>query len=119
MVCLPKSQGGLGVIDLKVMNLALLGKWLWRLENGSGHWQDIIRMKYLNNKTLSQVTAKAGDSFFWKGVLEVKDAFFSCCKRVLGDGSRIRFWEDLWIGDVSFAVKYARLYNLEIGRAHV
>ena len=28
VVCLPKSQGGLEVLDLKSMNLALLGKWL-------------------------------------------------------------------------------------------
>lgn len=91
MVCLPKSQGGLGVLDLKSMNLALLDKWLWRLENGEGRWQDIIRKKYLNKKTLSQISAKVGDSCFRKGLMDVKDVFLSCCKRKLGDGARTRF----------------------------
>lgn len=38
MVCLPKDQGGLGILDLGDMNSALLGKWLWRLENEDGQW---------------------------------------------------------------------------------
>lgn len=64
VVCLPKSQGGLGVLHLKTMNLALLGKWLWRLENSEGHWQDIIRKKYLSKNTLTQAKSKVGDSYF-------------------------------------------------------
>lgn len=42
----------------------------------------------------------------------MKDAFLFCCKRKLGDGTRTRFWEDLWLGNVPFAVKYARLFDL-------
>ena len=37
-VCMPKDQGGLGVIDLEKMNIALLGKWIWKLENEEGIW---------------------------------------------------------------------------------
>lgn len=64
MVCLPKDQGGLGVLNLKTMNVALLGKWLWKLENEQGLWQEILRKKYLKNSTLSQVEFKTGDSYF-------------------------------------------------------
>jgi hypothetical protein len=39
MVCSPRGQGGLGVLDLhKTMNEALLAKWLWKLENTNGLW---------------------------------------------------------------------------------
>lgn len=27
-VCMPKDRGGLGVVDLDVMNICFLGKWL-------------------------------------------------------------------------------------------
>jgi hypothetical protein len=30
LVCRPKKLGGLGVIDLKIMNQALLLKWYWQ-----------------------------------------------------------------------------------------
>ena len=29
--CLPKSQGGLGVRDLELFNMALPGKWRWNM----------------------------------------------------------------------------------------
>eukprot|EP00268_Persea_americana_P014029 TRINITY_DN16210_c0_g1_i2.p1 TRINITY_DN16210_c0_g1~~TRINITY_DN16210_c0_g1_i2.p1 ORF type:complete len:280 (+),score=35.24 TRINITY_DN16210_c0_g1_i2:349-1188(+) len=34
-ICKPKDEGGLGIRPLKKMNQALLGKWLWRIEDGS------------------------------------------------------------------------------------
>jgi hypothetical protein len=39
MVCTPKNQGCLEVLDLNCMNSALLSKWLWKIENSNGLWQ--------------------------------------------------------------------------------
>ena len=60
-VCQPKELGGLGVVDLKVMNMCLLSKWLWRIENEEGVWQTLIRKKYIR-KTLSACERKPGQS---------------------------------------------------------
>jgi len=30
-VCEPRDVGGLGIVDIRNFNLALLGKWIWRL----------------------------------------------------------------------------------------
>jgi hypothetical protein len=38
--------------------------------------EEILHNKYLNDKILSQVTAKLSDSQFWKGLMRVKDVFF-------------------------------------------
>lgn len=46
-ICSPKDQGGLGILDLRCMNISLLTKWLWKLENGEGMWQTIIKEKYM------------------------------------------------------------------------
>jgi hypothetical protein len=61
-VCLPKSQGGLGILNLDLMTISLLSKWLWKLFNKDGMWQQILRKKYLSSKTLGQVEVKPGDS---------------------------------------------------------
>ncbi|GAU42324.1 hypothetical protein TSUD_25500 [Trifolium subterraneum] len=43
----PKTEGGLGIRDLRYVNLALLGKWRWRLlDVGQGIWRDIILVRY-------------------------------------------------------------------------
>jgi hypothetical protein len=77
-----------------------------------GVWQQLLRNKYLINKTLSQVEAKPTDSPFWKGLMRVKDDFFSKGRFVTGDGSTVRFWEDVWLGDTPLSQQYSSLYNI-------
>jgi len=62
VVCTPKDQGGLGVLNLGVHNKCLLSKWLFKLINGDGVWQKLLKNKYLRDKTLSQVQYMPGDS---------------------------------------------------------
>ena len=66
VVCSPKGWGGLGVKDLGCMNIALLCKWLWRLETSDGMWQNFMYRKYDGNKTLSGVEYNNGDSCLGK-----------------------------------------------------
>jgi hypothetical protein len=62
----PKCLGGLGILDLKLQNECLLSKWFFKLLNENGLWQDLIKKKYLYNKSITQVTRKPGDSFLVK-----------------------------------------------------
>lgn len=93
-VCILKDLGGFGVLDLELMNTSLLCKWLWKLENSEGEWQDILRKKYLQKQTLSQATQAKGTSQFWSGLMAVKNIFYSHCTRVVGSGKSTRFWKD-------------------------
>jgi hypothetical protein len=48
-VCMPKEQGGLGITNTKIMNIALMVKWIWRLfseDPNSSLWHQINRAKY-------------------------------------------------------------------------
>jgi hypothetical protein len=62
IICRPKDQGGLGIEVLEIKNRCLLSKWLDKLINQEGVWQELLHNKYLNNKTLSQVTVQPQDS---------------------------------------------------------
>lgn len=46
-ICQPKKNEGLGIRPLKIVNQALLGKWLSRIgEENNGLWRQIIMTKY-------------------------------------------------------------------------
>lgn len=42
-VCLPKDCGGLGILDMTSMNISLLCKWLWKLENEFELWHNLLQ----------------------------------------------------------------------------
>lgn len=110
--CLPKSEGGLGFRDLESFNLALLGKWRWRLL----HEKESLWCKVL--------LAKYGDEPSTKFSIWWKDLLLSCvgpesggwfenglCWRI-GDGYDTWFWEENWHGKGCFRDSFAGLYAI-------
>jgi hypothetical protein len=65
IICRPKEQGGVGILDLEKQNKSLLSKWLFILINKDGAWQQLIRNKYLRDRSITQVTKRPDDSQFW------------------------------------------------------
>jgi hypothetical protein len=43
IICRPKEQGGLGILDLDIQNKCLLSKWLYKLMNEDGVWQQLLQ----------------------------------------------------------------------------
>ena len=112
VVCQPKSQGGLGLLNIDVMNQALLAKWLWKLESGSGLWQTIIKKKYIPEGCVSAIRHRPGNSQFWSGIMGIKNTFYRYCKKKIGNGENTRFWEDWWVDTKPLCKNYTRLYGL-------
>ena len=66
-VCKPREVGGLDIIDLKFFNLALLGKWIWRLDsNKGGLWKEILISKYGGWRSLREEGKSCRSSLWWK-----------------------------------------------------
>jgi hypothetical protein len=112
IICRSKDQGGLGIEVLDIKNICLLSKWLFKLLNEQGMWQELLHNKYLHNKMLSQVQVKPTDSPFWQGIRNGRDEFFQRGYFKIGDGQNVRFWEDPWLGKVSLADQYPSLYAI-------
>jgi hypothetical protein len=102
----------MGIIDLDIQNKCLLSKWIIKLINEDGLWQQLLKNKYLKGRTLSQVDRKKGDSQFWSGLMEVKNLVLERGRFNVQDGTQTRFWEDLWLGKEPLMKKYPALYNI-------
>ncbi|KAL6316817.1 hypothetical protein AAG906_021117 [Vitis piasezkii] len=87
VVSRPKELGGLGFGKTSMRNIALLGKWLWRFpRERSGLWHKVIASIYGTHPN------------GWDANMVVRwsHRFFPFVRLVVGNGERIRFWEDLW-----------------------
>jgi hypothetical protein len=98
------------VLELK--NKSLLCKWLFKILNEDGVWQELLTNRYLHSKSLSQVTSQPSDSPFWKCIMEVKEEFFARGSFIVGNGESVRFWEDIWLGDRPLSAQYPSLFNI-------
>ena len=99
-------------MNLEIQNVSLLSKWLYKLVNEDGVWQDLLRKKYLKNKTIGEAHWKPGDSHFWSGLMKAKDRFLDLSIFNIHNGSQTRFWEDKWLGNFTLKEKYPSLYNI-------
>jgi len=87
----------LGVKDLKKMNISLLCKWWWKLENEDGLWQQIVKHKYMQNKSIHEVCHKLNDSPIWAYLLKVRDIYLQGRSISIKNGELTRFWLDPWV----------------------
>jgi len=90
MVQKPKHKGGLGVINLRLQNDALLLKQLHKFYNHHNiPWVHLIWAKYYTNK-VPHGSRKVG-SFWWKDILRLNPIYRNIATCALGDGSTILF----------------------------
>jgi hypothetical protein len=48
-VCRPRDQGGLGILNYKRINIAMMVKWIWRLlaeQDTDTLWYRLLKAKY-------------------------------------------------------------------------
>lgn len=75
-MCTPKWAGGLGILDMRWMNVALQTKWLW-LQRAD------------QNRPWSE--------FSFSVQMESRQLFQAATRAVVSDGRGTLFWEDRWL----------------------
>jgi hypothetical protein len=111
-MCQPKSQGSLGVINTKTMNVALMAKWIWRMfseQNSELLWLKLLRAKYRVSELFSSPNP-VGCSLFWHNIHKIKEQFRLGVRFHPGAQSKISFWNDLWIGEDPLRVRFPSLF---------
>ncbi|RVX16773.1 LINE-1 retrotransposable element ORF2 protein [Vitis vinifera] len=115
VVSRPKEMGGLGFGKTSMRNIALLGKWLWRFpRERSGLWHKVIASIYGThpNGWDANMTVRWSHRCPWKAIAQVFQEFSPFVRLVVGNGERIRFWEDLWWGNQTLCSQFADLYRV-------
>jgi hypothetical protein len=105
MVAQKIEYGGLGIPNLAEMNLCLLASWVRRYQmDGHKLWKQIIDHKYRTDAPNIFSCPEQGLSPFWKGVMWAARAAKMGYQWKVGNGRKIKFWEDHWFGHCSLAI---------------
>lgn len=113
VICRRKRNGGLGVKKLRIMNYALLVKWLWRFANESeALWRRIVEEKYGTDGLdwLSKQPKGTYGVSVWRGIMQRKEFFLQNFKFKVNNGHKTRFWEDRWLLDDPLCNVFPHLY---------
>jgi hypothetical protein len=106
LICMKKKHGGLGVPDIKDLNLCLLGSWVKRyILDENKIWTKVVHNKYCGRRNIFW-SDRNHASPFWKGIIYAAQALKFGYRWVPGDGRTIRFWEDTWFGIAPLATQF-------------
>lgn len=95
LICTPKDQGGLGVINIEDQNKALLLKNLHKFFNRAQiPWVSIIWEKHYPNGKLPGTVNKG--SFWWRDNLKNLQEFKQMVQIQIKNGETCLFWQDNW-----------------------
>ncbi|XP_071712589.1 uncharacterized protein [Rutidosis leptorrhynchoides] len=120
---LPFGEGGLNIGSLRAKNLALLGKWIWRVKTEPNSlWVKILKSIYGSNELLlpSCLNRSQEGSGVWCNILrpghdieKLGINFSNSFLKQIGNGVDTAFWFDPWLGDKPLKTVFGRLYRLE------
>lgn len=108
-VCQPRSKGGLGVRDVRLVNLSLMAKWKWRLlQEDFPLWKVVLSEKYGDFITgappVDGYRWPRFSSIWWKDLLKIEGG-------VGGIGSLIGWCGGFLMGEVLVFGKRGGLGN--------
>jgi hypothetical protein len=98
-----KEKGGLCIPDLRDLNLCLLASWVQRW--GDKLWKAIMDNKHsINSLNIFCCNERSAPPL--KGVLWVAQVARMGFRWKVGNGKKIHFWEDQWLGTCSLAIQF-------------
>jgi hypothetical protein len=98
-ISLPKKNGGLGVLNLRIQNQALIIKFLYKFFNRQDiPWVQLIWKAHYNDERIPHEKAVKG-SFWWRDCTAFIDTFKMIAKCKVRSGNTIMLWNDIWKED--------------------
>jgi hypothetical protein len=122
-----KENGGLGVRRLREFNIALLGKWCWRmLVDREGLWYRVLVARYGEERGRLCEAGRKG-STWWREIGRIREGvgalgggwFGECISRKVGNGLDTFFWTDPWLGGFTLRERFRRLFDLSENKSNI
>ena len=119
VVTTPKKMGGLGIAKLGDVNTALLTKWAWRFKKEEGSlWRRVVELVHGGRNRWELLPITRSFSGCWKSIVVFLEKLKINGKRindflkaVVGRGNKVRFWLDLWFGNVKLKHRWPNLFD--------
>ncbi|MCH81167.1 LINE-1 reverse transcriptase like, partial [Trifolium medium] len=126
-ICKPKKEGGLGIRDLRLVNLSLLAKWRWKLlMEGDEVWKNVMVAKYgegvLGKVRLDDMQIGTVCSLWWRDLCQLEKGgewFSQVAVKKMGGGNSIKFWKDVWVRDQTLELRFPRLFGVSVQQDNV
>ncbi|XP_019431188.1 PREDICTED: uncharacterized protein LOC109338411 [Lupinus angustifolius] len=93
-VCQPLKVGGLGLKSIKNLNHAALLKLAWEMSYSNQEWATFYRQRFGSYNMTRYIK-----SSIWPGIKSKWHQATDNSIWIVGNGSRINFWRDNWLGD--------------------
>ncbi|KAK2426239.1 hypothetical protein P8452_40952 [Trifolium repens] len=121
-VCRPKKEGGLGIRDLRLVNLSLLAKWRWKLLSSEDEvWKNVMMARYgghvVGKVSLENTWGGMPCSSWWKNICCLDNHgewFKQVVTKIVGRGNLCKFWKDIWVGNQSLEHRFPRLFSMSV-----
>ena len=115
-MCLPKVEQGLGFRDLKDVNLALLAKQGFRLQNNTDSLvYKVFKARYFTNGDFLIAELGNHPSFAWRSIMVAQNLVQHGHRWQVRNGSSIDIRRDKWTHQPSSFKLIAPLANLAMG----
>lgn len=88
--------------SFNLLNKAFILKNAWRLlMDNKSIWSQTIKGKYFPQSDIINATSpKNHNSSVWKNIYKISRLLRDACFWILGNGKKINFWKDMWIGNI-------------------
>jgi len=107
-----KEFGGMGIPDLRDLNICLVASWLKRyIVDRDKLWNELVDFKSDTNKP---ILTKMMALVVFKGFLWAAQAAKMGYRWKVGNDWKIRLWEDNWLDSSSLAIQFWPFYRIVV-----
>ncbi|PWA87949.1 RNA-directed DNA polymerase, eukaryota, Reverse transcriptase zinc-binding domain protein [Artemisia annua] len=116
-----KKSSVLGIGSIMALNTCLLFKWIWHmLKHPYDLWAIVIKELHGHNGGIFDVPSFTSCYSPWYGIMSSVKTLkqkgidvLSLCIRKLGNGTSIRFLDDIWCGHQPLKIQFPRVFMLD------